>query len=126
MTVRNILIVDDEPDLRSTLKDIFEMSGFSVVTAGNGAEAYALLQQGETPCLLLLDLMMPVMNGWEFLGRVSRELPKTFEDVPIVVISAVADTVDIGQRFPCEIMKKPLNIPHLLDLAGRHCSIRRS
>lgn len=124
MTVRNILIVDDEPDLRSTLKDIFELSGFSVVTAGNGAEAYALLQQGESPCLMLLDLMMPVMNGWEFLGRLSQERPETFDEVPIVVISAIADTVDVGQRFRCEIMKKPLDIPHLLKLAGRHCSLR--
>lgn len=124
MTAKNILIVDDEPDLRATLKDIFEISGYSVVTAGNGEEALSLLQQGESPCLLLLDLMMPVMNGWEFLGRLSEERPQTFDAVPIVVISAVADTVDLGQRYPCEVMKKPLNIPHLLTLAGRHCTLR--
>ena len=126
MTLQNILIVDDEPDLRETLRDIFELSGYSVATASNGNEALDLIEQGQLPCLLLLDLMMPVMNGWEFLGKLSQDKPHAFDDVPIVVISAIADTLDIAKNYRCEVMKKPLDIPHLLQLAGRHCSVRPS
>lgn len=123
MAMQNILIVDDEPDLRETLKEIFEVSGFTAVTAGNGQEAFGLLEKGGAPCLVLLDLMMPVMNGWEFLNRLKSDRPQTFSRMPIIVMSAVADTTDVHRRYACEVMRKPLNIPHLLEMASRHCAI---
>lgn len=76
MAKSNTLIVDDERNLRETLKEIFEVSGFSGVTASSGEEALDVLAKQRKPCLFWLDLMMPVMNNWEFMTRLKRESRK--------------------------------------------------
>lgn len=120
---RNILIVDDEPDLRNTLKDLLEIYGYSVITASNGKEALDLLKTTEAPCLMLLDLMMPIMNGWEVLQTLKQEHQAILGSMPIVVISAAADVSGIEENFGCELMRKPLNMQKLTSLASRYCSV---
>ena len=61
-----ILVVEDDPDAREALIDVLEISGYSAEPAGNGREAIDLLRQSSLPSLIILDLQMPVMNGWEF------------------------------------------------------------
>src|ERR1041384_2658719 len=70
---RFVLIVDDDPDLLDVTSFVIENEGMAVETARNGEEALALLGTGWLPAVVLLDLMMPVMNGWEFLAPVAND-----------------------------------------------------
>lgn len=121
MTNKCVLVVEDEPDVRETIKEILEMEGFAVATAENGQEALNLLQQARQPCLILLDLMMPVMNGWQFLEALKHGHQQLFAATPIVVVSAVADLTTVQEQYNCRIMKKPANIQSLLALAHEFC-----
>lgn len=118
---RVVLIVDDHRDFRETLAEVLDDAGYRVGCAANGREALARLRQGPTPFLILLDLQMPVMNGWEFL-RCRADEP-TLARVPVIVISACAD--DPGTRSSlsdCQLLKKPIDLPALLELVAAHCS----
>lgn len=118
MTDHHILIIEDEADLRETLKDMLEISGFNVLTAENGREGLRLLEeQGKKPCLIFLDLMMPVMNGWEFLEK----LKNANQHVPVTVTSAAADVADVQQQYGCNILRKPLSMDRLVAVAQEHC-----
>ncbi|HLL53663.1 MAG TPA: response regulator, partial [Myxococcaceae bacterium] len=84
-----ILIVEDDPDIRMDLAELLESAGYSVLTASNGQDALARLQGGVMPCLILLDLMMPVMNGWDF--RAQQLKSPSFADIPVLVLSGASD-----------------------------------
>ena len=84
-----MLIVDDDPVTRAALGLVFEHRGYPVAFAANGQEALERLRQGPLPSLILLDLMMPVMDGWEFLQRQKQD--PALAGIPVVIISA-ADT----------------------------------
>jgi CheY-like chemotaxis protein len=117
---RCILLVEDDPGIRETVKDLLELEGFRVHTAENGREALRVLDENERPpCLILLDLMMPVMNGWEFLAVFhsrSCDVPR----IPVAVISGASDVMDV-HRFGHRLLRKPPNIDELLSLAEEHC-----
>src|SRR5688500_2733670 len=81
-----ILIVDDECDVRDSLKTLLEEEGFVPVCASNGAEALAYLRRSPPPAAILLDLFMPVMSGWDFVRRVRAS--SALENIPIVIITA--------------------------------------
>src|SRR4051794_25561713 len=84
-----VLIVDDDSDLREALADIFQYEGYPVAACANGAAAIDYLEGGELPAVIVLDLMMPVMDGWTFR---SRELSRPeWAAIPVIVLSAVAD-----------------------------------
>lgn len=124
MTCERILIVEDEPDIRATLGEILELEGFSVSTAENGEEALALLRKLRKPCLILLDLMMPVMNGWQFLDVLQSEHRHILATIPIVIVSAISDVTQVQQQYGCKIVKKPADIRVLIRLAHEHCTPR--
>ncbi|MCW8195854.1 response regulator [Proteobacteria bacterium 005FR1] len=121
MTCDRILIVEDEPDIRETLKDILELEGFSVTTAANGREALQRVEEIQRPCLILLDLMMPVMDGWQFLHILKDERKHVFATIPVVVISAAADVSAVQQQYGCKAIKKPVSISTLVELAHEYC-----
>ncbi|HET7505879.1 MAG TPA: response regulator [Kofleriaceae bacterium] len=106
---RFVLIVDDDPDLLEVTSFVIENEGVVVQTARNGAEALAQLRAGRAPGLVLLDLMMPVMNGWEFLSEVARD--PALKKIPVVVLTAGAHTHVPGAR---EVLPKPLDLKALL------------
>lgn len=81
----NILIVDDEQSMLSLYKRAFELEQFNVSTAENGAEALQLLNSGELPDLILLDIMMPRVNGLEFLDQLKSNT--TFQHIPVVLLT---------------------------------------
>ena len=116
-----ILIVEDNPDIRDTFRTLFELEGFDVRLAGNGADALRTLEDGAAPCLILLDLSMPVMDGWEFL----RELRDREDgrDLEVAVLSANVDAGtarDLKARYRCRVLRKPAAIDALLGIA-RDC-----
>jgi CheY-like chemotaxis protein len=83
-----ILIVDDEPIIRQLFQKVLEHEGYTVLTAGNGREALEVMRL-ELPDLILLDMLMPVMDGITFLRLMRRNID--FADVPVVVMSAVSE-----------------------------------
>ena len=109
---KTILIVDDERDILVTLKEFLEVEGYRVLVAENGFDALKILDQGEIPNLILLDMKMPIMNGWafaiEFLNRHDHLSP-------IVVITAAGNAEqrarDIGAIGWVE---KPFDLNQLL------------
>lgn len=123
MMHKKILIVEDDPGIRETVKDILIMAGFNVATAENGLVALKLLQEPETPCLILLDLMMPVMDGWQFLEALKNDPQNPHAAVPIVVISALGDLDMVQKQYNCGILKKPVTIQQLVTLAKQYCVV---
>jgi CheY-like chemotaxis protein len=113
-----ILIVEDDADLREMMAQLLTLEGFRAETVANGREALDYLQKGDYPDLILLDLMMPVMDGWEFRRRQSAH--PEYAQVPVVILSALdqARAADLGGPA---FLKKPLNFDLLLDLVRRHC-----
>ena len=113
-----ILVVDDDPDILEALSEILEAEGYEVDRARHGQEALARIDQ-RRPDLILLDLMMPVMDGWEFL-RLQQRDPKIAR-VPVIILSAL-DQARIGDVGAAAALKKPLDFDRLLDLVRGHCN----
>ena len=87
-----------------------------MATAGDGREALERLRQMERPCLILLDLMMPIMNGWDFMAEVKKS--RQLEDLPVVVVSAYSQRKAEGVR---RVLKKPLDVNQLLTAVADYC-----
>jgi CheY-like chemotaxis protein len=121
MPCRHIVIIEDDADLRETMQDLLEMEGFSVYTAENGKAGLKLIENSGKPCLILLDLMMPEMNGWEFLEAMQRDKQALLAQTPVAVVSAAADMSDVQQQYGCSVLKKPVSVDRLLALAHAHC-----
>lgn len=107
-----ILLVEDEPDIREVLASVLDLEGYDVATARNGVEALDLLGSGPRVDLILLDLMMPIMSGWEF-RRVQREDP-ALAGIPVVVTSASAP----GTVEPDRFLPKPFGIDELIQVVA--------
>lgn len=109
---RRILIVDDDENLREELAELLRTEGFEVVEAGDGAAALDSLRSGTLPRVILLDLMMPVMDGWEFRREIQQD--PALSKIPIVVMTAAGQRgtnfADIG-----EVLHKPFDFDALLD-----------
>lgn len=111
-----VLIVEDHEDTRHTLAYIVRLYGFTVVTAGNGQEALDLLRKTRPPpCLILLDLMMPVMDGRGFLRE--RERDPSLNAIPVVIISA---TDDVPGGIVAAL-RKPVDLDDLNAILRRYC-----
>lgn len=108
---KKILIVEDDADIRHALKDLLEMEGMSVVLAADGREGLQQLEVGHPIDVILLDLMMPVMSGWEFIEHLKKHA--TWNRIPVIAISAAGSRV--GQVNADAFIKKPLDLGQLLD-----------
>jgi CheY-like chemotaxis protein len=111
---RRVLVVDDDRDIRETLEELLHSAGWEVASAANGREGLEQLQRAAFD-LVVLDLMMPVMTGWQFREAQLRD--PSVAHVPVIVISAVhpATALDAAAFLP-----KPFDIDQLLELAARH------
>lgn len=118
---RPILIVEDDADLREMMAQLLTLEGYRTASVANGRDALEYLHRGEKPDLILLDLMMPIMDGWEFRRR-QREDP-LLAPVPVVVLSALdhSRAADLGGTA---FLKKPLDFDRLLELVRKHCEPR--
>jgi CheY-like chemotaxis protein len=110
---KRVLVVEDDDDIRSTLAELLESEGYEVASAPDGMQGLARAQE-RTPDLILLDLMMPVMNGWEFREQQKRD--PAIAGVPVVVVSAIwRASIDAS-----EVIAKPFSIDQVLDAVQRH------
>ncbi|MDC0668015.1 response regulator [Nannocystis radixulma] len=114
-----VLVVDDDPDVCETLQTVLEVSGYRVAAAANGLEALKTLRSGLRPCLVLLDLMMPVMNGLEF--RAEQRSDPAIAAVPVVVVSGDHHVAEKATEMGLEGLAKPIDIDDLLQLVARFC-----
>ncbi len=116
-----VLIIDDDAAIRAFLGELIEDSGYTVLSAANGQEGLTTLrQQVEPPCLILLDLMMPVMNGWEF--RQAQLADPVLSPIPVVVLSARAEGHTNEQSLAAHIyLRKPVDITRLQEVIAQHC-----
>jgi len=105
-----VLIVDDDADVREALELVVGLAGFPVATARNGVEAVTWLRANHGPCTVLLDLMMPVMDGWQVLDIVQKEdlLPMT----RVLVLTAFHEP-----RLPAgvRLLPKPMTVDNIVD-----------
>ena len=117
-----ILIADDDADVRESLRLLLELNGHSVDEARNGREALDALDGRATrPCVILLDLMMPVMDGWQF-RRAQLQNPAV-ADVPVVVISAVPSHIQHAEELAAHrVFSKPFDYDALLTEVDALCA----
>ena len=114
-----ILVVEDDDELRSALSDSLALEGYRVSTASNGLEALKSLREGPSPQLILLDLMMPVMNGWQF--RSAQKDDPSLAAIPVIVLSAVGNHVQkIEPLDAVAFMRKPFDLELLLQYVDRY------
>lgn len=109
-----VLIVDDQEDVRDTLREVIEAGGCEAIAAANGVEALALLET-RRPCLIVLDLLMPVMNGQEVLEAL-RKKPE-LAALPVVISTSAPHLAPSG----VPVLPKPLDIAKLWKWMGRTC-----
>jgi CheY-like chemotaxis protein len=116
-----ILLVDDDETIRESLGEFLADEGFAVTTAKNGREALNLLETGFRPRAILLDLMMPVLNGWDF--RAEQLRAPELAVIPVALVSGCGFSVtSMRAQFPgVELLNKPVSLPHLLQFVHRHC-----
>lgn len=112
---RTVLVVDDDFDLRHTMREILQDEGFVVATAANGREALELLRRSNPPRVMVLDLMMPEMDGWQLLDELKRD--EALADIPVVVISASKKGLQGSDAH--EFLSKPLDYYRLITTLER-------
>lgn len=121
MNVHQVLVVEDDADIRDGLLDYLEDHGYQPVGAVHGRDALDRLDSADLrPCVIILDLMMPIMDGVAFREEQLRN--PEISQIPVIIISAHADVAQrasdlkvVGQ------MAKPLSLPGLLEIVRRHC-----
>jgi two-component system, chemotaxis family, chemotaxis protein CheY len=115
-----VLLVDDDPDLRDSLQLVLEMRGYEVVVARDGADALERLSSGPLPCVVLLDLMMPGMNGVEFRDRQLGD-PR-LRHLPVVLLTGAGPhAVEPRIAQGTTVLRKPFDFDRLFDLLATYC-----
>ncbi|WP_437969254.1 response regulator [Sorangium sp. So ce260] len=115
-----ILVVEDDLDIRSILSQLLVFEGYDVEEASDGAEALAMLRRDPPPALILLDLMMPIMDGWQLRAELQRD--PALSSIPVVIVSADVRAEQEASRLRVAgLLKKPLQIEPLLELVHRIC-----
>jgi CheY-like chemotaxis protein len=121
---RTILVVEDDPGLREVYSDVFRDDGWVVHAAADGLEALALLNDGVEPCVAVVDLRMPTMDGWTFIRELQGGRWRT---LPFVVMAAHYQIQEearlLGARW---WLQKPVGIDRLLDVVDRACTTEAS
>ncbi len=115
---RKLLLVEDDAELRQSLCDLLQDAGFEVECAENGRVALTYLEDSVAPCVVLLDLMMPVMNGWEFREAQSRN--EKISGIPVVILTADG-RADLKAETLGAVgyLRKPIQVDRLLGLLAQ-------
>ena len=118
--IKTIMVVDDDGDIRDAVRQILQDEGYGVITAGNGLEAMEQLRTAATlPDLILLDLGMPIMNGWDFRAEQRKE-PR-LAGIPVVVITAAGDSQEKARSLdPAGVLAKPFQLATLMSTVRRY------
>ncbi len=115
----SILIIEDDEAIRTSLRDVLFSEGYKIYDAANGNMAFEVLETLSGSSLLLLDLMMPTMNGYEFSAAI-KTMPQ-YSKHPIVIMSASRDGEQYAKQEGYSFLKKPLDVEGLLQLVAQYC-----
>jgi CheY-like chemotaxis protein len=116
---RLVLVVDDDPGNRESMSELLDIKGYSVLQAENGQRALDILKKnGQLPCLVVLDMAMPILDGRGFLKRRARD--PDLRDIPVVVVSGNSQ-----KGAPLEgiegYFRKPVNVDRLIEVIDQYC-----
>ena len=117
-TERTVLVLDDDTDVALTIKELVEEQGYRAIYAANGREALAILEK-ERPCLMLIDVFMPVMNGVEFLRAIKSN--SRLSSIPRVIMTAANDQM-IGVKEDVSVLYKPVDFESLKRILHKYCA----
>ncbi|MBA2404859.1 MAG: response regulator [Bdellovibrionales bacterium] len=115
---KRIFIVEDDLHIRESLTEVLEIEGFNVFSAVNGQDALDKLRSGERADLILLDLMMPIKDGFQF--KAEQEVDPKISHIPVIVMSAngnLSNNKDLGKVK--DYLKKPIDLDALLETINR-------
>ena len=115
-----LFLIEDDEAIRTTFQICLESEGYSVESFENGKEALERLHKVPEPCLILLDFMMPIMNGTEFMKEFSS-LPATVIPVPVYLCSATASLIESKNMGCMGFIKKPVDLEILLKIVKNYC-----
>lgn len=118
MPNKSVLIVEDDAAIREVMRIVMEFEGYTVFSAENGKEGLEVLAKIPNPCLVLLDLMMPVMDGWAFADRLQKDA--TLAATPIVVVTAFSERAQSIEN--ATVLKKPVDVDVLLNTVKKYCA----
>jgi CheY-like chemotaxis protein len=117
---KSILVIEDDAATRAAVSLVLEDEGYSVTGVANGQEALQQLRRTRLPDLILLDLMMPIMNGWEFRKHQAQD--PALQSIPVVVVSANADVPQKANALSARAyLMKPIDFIQLLEAVQRCC-----
>ena len=115
-----VLIIDDDESIREALAFALEFEKHPTAGASNGKDALEWLRQHRSPALILLDLMMPMMDGWQVLEHLRQD--ERLARVPVVVITAFGR--DLGSAAQLPVLRKPIELKDLLEVVDTHSRAR--
>jgi CheY-like chemotaxis protein len=115
---KEVMVIDDERDARTYLVELLELEGFKVAAFTNGAEALDYLEHSALPCLIILDLRMPVMDGPQFRRAMLRD-PRLSE-IPVVVVTAFERSA-AADMSAIRVFRKPVDLDALLETVRENC-----
>lgn len=121
--MQSVLIIEDDPDMQALERMALECGGYAVTSANNGVEGLQRLRgKSDPPCAIVLDLMMPVMDGLTFLA--TRERDGIGADVPVICVTAAGPELmeEARQLGAVACVEKPANLDELCALVGRYCN----
>jgi CheY-like chemotaxis protein len=116
-----VLVVEDDVDIRDLIADILRLEGYAVEAVENGQEALDILRKGGPhPRLILLDMMMPVMNGWEF--RAAQAEDPQIAGIPVVILTGGGNASAAAQGLGVDtFLRKPVDLDELLAIVKKYC-----
>lgn len=117
-----VLVVEDDADTRMMLQTCLELSGIPCVVAADGRQGLVALQRHH-PCVVLLDLTMPVMTGWEFRAEQQKLSDRALASIPIIVVTAWANAKEHAAAMGADgLLTKPVDVDRMVAIAREYCS----
>ena len=113
-----VVVVEDEEEARTFLVQILKYEGFNAIGFANGLEALEYLQKAEPPCLIVLDLLMPMMDGPQF--RAAQLSDPRLAKIPVVVVTALEPSAAVGLS-PLRVFRKPVDVEGLIKVVRENC-----
>ena len=113
-----VLIVEDDDDVREFMQLLVSFAGYDTMTARDGQDALVKMRE-RRPCLVLLDLQMPRMDGWEFRARQMQDL--SLSDIPVVCVTAFFDPAQVTRQLGLRCISKPADFPTIINAVETTC-----
>jgi CheY-like chemotaxis protein len=115
-SLKSILVIEDDHDTRVSLRQSLEAEGYFIFSAANGKQGWEMLQRIKPPCLILLDMVMPLMNGEEFIRLIESD--PELHMIPVVLVTAFPDKAKT--LVAKALVEKPINLRMLLEVVDKY------